>query len=291
MTTALAIINPASGNADPEQVVALLRERVPGLVPRHAPEGGDLVAFVREQLAALRPELVVVSGGDGTISAVATAMDGAAIPLGIIPTGTANLLARELEIPLEPAAACDVVAGERTRAIDAMRIGSRRCLVRLAFGRLAEVGNRTTAEDKQSSQQLAYIASAIPTLFAPETLELELELDGLTARTRGSSVVVTNIDTVGLLGLRWGDHVRPDDGLIDVMVVEASSAIDHLELLWSTLTGEGARSDVTQHLQAHCTITIRAREPFPAVADGEPIRGRCHQIHVEPRSVHVRVPG
>jgi len=238
----------------------------------------------------MRPEMIVASGGDGTISAVASAVAGDSIVLGVLPTGTANVLARELGIPLDVALACDVLASGHSRSIDAMRVGDRRCLCRLGFGRLAEIGSETTSEDKQASKHLAYMRAAIPRLFAPDELELELVLDGRTIKTMGSSVVVTSVNSVGLAGLAWDQDVHPDDGVIDVIVVDAVNAMDHLGLLWGAIAGGAAEANVAQHLRARESISIRAKVDLPAVADGEPITGRFHQIDVCARSVHVCVP-
>ncbi|MCX4246828.1 diacylglycerol/lipid kinase family protein [Paraliomyxa miuraensis] len=285
----LAIVNPASGNADPDRVELRLREHLRALEPCRAPPH-DLIGFVRARVDEQRPDLVVACGGDGTVSAVATALMETSIPLGIVPTGTANLLARELAIPTEVDRACEVIAAMRTRPVDAMSLGARSCLCRLGFGRLAEIGANTTAEDKQASKGLAYVGSAIPRLFAPEELDFELEIDGRTIVARSSSIVVTNLSSVGMGRLSWGDRVRFDDGVIDVMVVQAESAIDHLGLLWGTITGEALESDVIRHFEARRSICIRAAVDIAVVADGEPLSGRLHRIRVHPRSLNVCVP-
>jgi diacylglycerol kinase family enzyme len=92
----------------------------------HEPRKGDAFGEIVRARLGEGFDLVVAAGGDGTVSAVVDGLAGSAVPLGIIPTGTANLVARELNIPLVPREAVElIVRAPRSRTIDAMRIGTR----------------------------------------------------------------------------------------------------------------------------------------------------------------------
>lgn len=164
------------------------------------------------------------------------------------------------------------------------------CLCRLGFGRMAEVGEQTSASDKQLAKGLAYLVRAVPRVLAPEPLSYQLEIDGERSRVRASSIVVTNVGTVGLAELHWGRQVRPDDGVLDVFVVEAESIGARLEALRCVLEGEAPEAEGLRHLRARRAIRITGTEEQAAVADGEPLRAHSHRITPSPQRLSVLVP-
>lgn len=85
---------------------------------------GAVLEQVRAALAT-RPDAIVVGGGDGTISGAAGVLAGTGVPFGIVPLGTVNMLARELQLPLDPLEACRVIASVRPRAIDVATVNDR----------------------------------------------------------------------------------------------------------------------------------------------------------------------
>src|SRR5947209_6403081 len=119
----VAILNPKSGSAAGDTIRQVLsgcfEEARSQLDVHEIREGDDLGAVVRDRLAR-GVDLVIAAGGDGTVSAVANALVGSGTPMGIIPLGTANVLARELAIPLGPDDAARLLVGAHDLAtIDA----------------------------------------------------------------------------------------------------------------------------------------------------------------------------
>jgi diacylglycerol kinase (ATP) len=134
----LAVLNPKAGSAVGEAVRrALSGCYIDGdnrLEILETKESEDLRALVRDRIAS-GVDIVVACGGDGTVGAVADALVGTDKLLGILPMGTANVLARELEIPLDLAEACRLVVGDHMVAtIDAMRVQGRHYLPRSGSG-------------------------------------------------------------------------------------------------------------------------------------------------------------
>jgi diacylglycerol kinase family enzyme len=289
--TTLLVVNPRAGSADPERVVEQLRRRL-GAISVWTARGGNepLYDVLRAEIEARQPSLVVASGGDGTVGAVATALADHDIPLGVVPSGTANLFAREVGIPPNIEDACGVIARRRVQAFDTLEIAGRRCLCRVGSGVFASVGHETLQEDKRNLGSLAYVRSALPHLVEHAQLMFELDIDGRTFATRGSGVVVTNLSTIGLGELRWGDTVRPDDGVADVFILHASRMSEKLSVLWNAIaTQPDASTDVT-HLVVREYITVRSTPPSEVVADGEFLPCGEYHIDLRPSSIAVCVP-
>src|SRR5690606_31252171 len=106
-------------------------------------------------------QLVIAAGGDGTVSAVADGLIGSDVPMGILPLGTANVLARELGLPLDPDATCAVLASSReTATLDVMRVGGRPFFTQVGVGLDSLMIRDTDTEAKQRLGRLAYLWTA-----------------------------------------------------------------------------------------------------------------------------------
>lgn len=285
----LAVINPGSGQAQPEAVEAAIRARFDDARVHVLSDGEDVEALVRSSDAE-SPDLVIASGGDGTVAGVANALSRPGTHLGIVPTGTANVLARELGIPLEVEPALDVIAAGHARPVDAMVVGDRLALCRIAFGLIGEVGQETTSEAKQRFRGLAYAWNALPRIIdSPERL-FELKLDGRSLATRASCLIVTNVGLVGWGEMRWGPEVRADDGRIDVLAIHTSSITENLEVVWNALGGDVASAEGASHFSAARSVRVRSSAEVAVVADGEALPGGDVEIEVRPHALMVRAP-
>lgn len=120
----LAGLRPWRRRPELDRAVALL-EAYGIRVALHATTGpGSATAIARAQVAAGR-DLIIVCGGDGTVNEVANAMAGSAVPLALLPSGTANVLAKELGLPWNPWRAAEYIPGGEVRRIALGRAGSR----------------------------------------------------------------------------------------------------------------------------------------------------------------------
>src|SRR5512134_3583974 len=162
---AFVVVEPSAGKGDSRDAVhaALARDFTASRIEFEVHERvgnekpGDVVR------ARLRDgyDLVVVAGGDGTVSGVFDALYGSSLPLGVIPTGTGNLIAREFGIPTEVDEAVALIAGApRAMRIDAMRIRKRVYVLNASVGISAAVIAGTTGENKRRFGRIAYFATA-----------------------------------------------------------------------------------------------------------------------------------
>ena len=175
------VVNAKSGNSSPEEVrKAWKAHQVEGSGEYriHEPGAGeDILAIVRGAVAQ-GFDTVVAAGGDGTVSAVANGLIGSGARLGIIPLGTANVLARELGIPLVLADACALLNGPNTTiSIDAMKVKGTHYFTQIGIGVDAFMIRDTTAEHKRWLGNGAYIWTAATRFIGFQTHRFSIAAD------------------------------------------------------------------------------------------------------------------
>ncbi|MGK9147823.1 NAD(+)/NADH kinase [Plantibacter flavus] len=191
--------------------------------------------------------VVLAAGGDGTVRAVAQGLRGSGVPLALVPSGTGNLLARNLKLPLsDQGAAIDLAFDGETRAIDigvAMITRENGAEEEHAFVVMAGMGidammiSNTNPDLKKSVGWLAYVESGLRSIITAEPFRIHYQLRGHREHSaRVSSVLVGNCGT-----LQGGIELMPDaevdDGFLDVAVLQPKGAFGWL-LVWRKVTWE-----------------------------------------------------
>ena len=237
-------------------------------------EGADLSHLVRD---ADHYDRIVAVGGDGTVSSIAYALRGTGIPIVAYPAGTANLLARNLRLPVE--------------AHDLATLTLRGTPVDIDLGEL--ITGEGTAEEKRSgfvimagagfdadvmdgARELkptigegAYIISAIQNL-QPTVADLELELDGERVKTRGIAVLFVNLARIQFdLSVTHNSDAR--DGLFEVVVVKTRTVAGLIPAVWAALLDRVGHHPARPALEIHSARHIRVMtDPvLPLQADGD----------------------
>jgi len=191
-----------------------------------AGDGG--VAATRRALEK-SPDLVLVVGGDGTVRAAASVMHGTGVPIGIIPRGTGNLLARNLDLPVNDMRALVRIAFEgRDRNIDVAHastdgpMGPRSAIfmVMAGIGLDAAMAAETNPRAKARFGWLAYLRPIVKATLKNDksTVTVVLE-DGRQDRRRQHTAIIGNCGTLagGVLLMPWA---KLDDGLLDVLALD-----------------------------------------------------------------------
>lgn len=171
-------------------------------------------------------DLIVAYGGDGTVMEVANTIHPYNIPMAILPGGTANVIAHELNIPQDTQQALDIIFGDnnRLRSIDAGKIGDQHFLLRISIGWEAELSLRPTTEEKANWHTLAYIRAALQAIQDLELVTYYITLDDDTEQeVIGINCSICNIGNVGLYDIKIGIDVVPDDGYLNVFILENKS--------------------------------------------------------------------
>lgn len=268
--------------------------------------GGDAT----RRAIAWDPDLIVVAGGDGTVRAVAEHLAGTDTPveLGIVPLGTGNLLARNLDIPLNdvPAAFARALTGQ-ARPVDIgwvdvdLAAGHERhgFVVMVGFGIDAHMIDETNDDLKDKVGWLAYVESLGRALSASDIVPFHITADDQPTRDEeGHTLLIANCGT-----LQGGFTLLPDadpsDGELDYLLLSAEGVVQWAGTLKTMLWDNGLKRLIGNSEETTSTHTVthaRARklevtlpEPRPFEIDGEQI-GDTHAftVTVQPAALHIR---
>ncbi len=236
-------------------------------------------------------DLVVVAGGDGTIAAVAAGMAGSTIPMGIIPTGTWNAIARHLMLSFNPNKALALITGNhQVKHLDLMSMGTSIHAMNLGVGLSARVIKETSREKKRRFGNLAYYAGLVRQVFGIKLTSYRIIADGKKYRGKALEIMVANYGVVGLNAVESLLDVHPDDGKADVLIFKPRTVLDLPEMFWQALVRRKKRSPKFQQLRASSTIFIQTNPPMDVQADGEVVGQTPITVNVLQRSVRVIVP-
>jgi len=233
--------------------------------------------------------VVYVCGGDGTVMAGATALSGTDVPMAIVPLGTGNLLARNLDLPLDDeAAALRIGVYGAIRRIDVGAIEGRRFVVMAGLGFDAAIMRDAPERLKKTVGWPAYVVSGAKHMRG-RRISVTITIDGGEPMERRVRTVL--VGNVGKLqgGLLLLPSARPDDGVFDIAVLAPRNALD-----WARLTGRVLRrKDVPDQRMERFRGkhgVIEASRPQPRQLDGDLIEdGRTMDIEIEPGALAVRV--
>ena len=245
--------------------------------------------------AAKGIDVVVAVGGDGGVLQVATALAGSKTALGIIPLGTGNLLAGNLDVPKKPADAVKTILGKRRRRIDVGRItvdDTERCFtVACGIGYDAEVMDKTTPPQKLRWGKLAYLANAVGQADELHAVKHILTIDGTRMETEASQVFVANQGKM-LPIVAPRRKIRPDDGKLDVIVVRASGALPALLAGWDAMVQDDlGNTDSGRVFRTQAREIEIETEPGRLVeVDGSVIGSTPVSIKVDAKALTVLVP-
>ena len=249
---------------------------------------------------ATKPDALIVVGGDGMVNLGTNLLANTKVPLGIVPSGTGNDMARHLGIPHENAEHAIGVLLEAlavpARPIDAGLVhyvdevtglpASRWFLCVLSAGFDAIVNERanTMRHPKGPSRYTLALALELARL---RPISYRLTLDGTELVTSGALISVGNATSLGG-GMRVTPHAVVDDGLLDVLVVQALSRIAFLRLFPSVFKGEHVKDPRVKITRAK-RIRIES-DGVVAYADGERIAPLPIDIEVVPRAIRILAP-
>ncbi|MGY2877048.1 YegS/Rv2252/BmrU family lipid kinase [Marmoricola sp. URHA0025 HA25] len=217
-------------------------------------------------------DVVLAIGGDGTIRAVCEELAGTGIPVGIVPAGTGNLLARNLSIPLYLRAAVDVGLNGQDRAIDMVHVSGddmedATFLVMAGMGFDAAIMEGVNEDFKNRVGWLAYVWSALKALMFP-VIRVEISVDGGPfTRHRARTLVIGNVGSLQA-GMPLIPEAAIDDGQLDVVMLYPRSFLSWIPLAARVLTRD-KRTDETITRMTGREVVVRTQTPAPRQLDGD----------------------
>jgi len=291
-------INPSAsfgrGRAAGPAVVAALRAAGHRVTPLTAPSYAKLLELTEAALQA-RPDALVVVGGDGMVHLGTGLLAGSGIPLGIVPSGTGNDMARGLGIPVgdRDAAVRHLLdaLGSEPRVIDTARIdhgdgrGAFACVLSAGFDAIV---NERANRMRRPRGRSRYLLALLRELALLRPIEYRLVVDGVPETVRALLVAVGNNTSLGGGSMRVVPDALLDDGLLDLFVVAPMSRLAFLRIFPRVFSGRHT-SDPRVSIRRARQIAIEA-DAVVAYADGERIGPLPVTIAVRPASLAVLAP-
>jgi diacylglycerol kinase (ATP) len=288
------LVNPASGGgAAPQAVIPvarLLREAGARVEVTYSP-GPHAVRELLEA-AQSRGDVVVSVGGDGMLSSLAGPVSRNRGTLAVLPAGRGNDFARMLGLPGDPAGQADVLLTGTERRVDLLSLAVPGASPRVVAGSVyagvdahaAEIVGRVLLPKK-----LQYPYAAVRSLASYQPGRYRVSVDGVDREYAAATVVVANSAYYGK-GMRIAPAAVIDDGVLDVVVIEAASRLELLRALPTVYEGTHVdRPEVTVLRGKRVELHGDARNPIPLGGDGEAL-GVLPGLAAEPAVVEIQ-PG
>jgi YegS/Rv2252/BmrU family lipid kinase len=293
------IVNPASGGSEPP-----LRELNEALAPFESTiqvtqTADDGIRFCREAVSA-GVDLIIVYGGDGTISQVLDGLGGSNIPLLVLRGGTGNLIADELDVPvgIPETLALFAHGGVWARPVDLGMINETTCFVlRCGCGLEVKALHETVHEGKSDWGKLAYAGGLWKAISGQESIDFRIWIDDASEPIEESGIALTvaNAGRIGAGSLQISPTVSISDGLLDVCLIEKAALKTVMELISSNLSGGSTPATSLEtpsliRVQKARRIRVETIPPVEFQADGDIIGMTPFEIEVRPAAVWVVVP-
>jgi YegS/Rv2252/BmrU family lipid kinase len=293
LTKTYVVLNPVAGMTDAQ----LVRHRIEAamqardiLYEIHETSGGEDLQKIIRSARECGFERFLAVGGDGTIAAVAGALTNSGYPVGIVPAGTANALARELHIPLDFNQAVDLALDSPDRRrIDAIRVGKTCYFLNISVGFVSQTMLHVARQDKRRFGLLAYIWKGLKQILVVRPQRFRLQVDGRRITCRASEVMVANAGILGLEQFDLDPAISLDDGYLDVCVVAARNLAEIQRFIFDILARRTQRNPRFSCFKAQHAITIETGRPLPVQADGEVVGLTPVEIDILPGAVQIIV--
>jgi diacylglycerol kinase (ATP) len=269
------------------------------LARRAAADAGEAAdVFVTEQPGHARAlartaresgaRLIIAWGGDGTVNEVASELAFTTVPIGIVAAGSGNGLARELNVPADPARAFAATLSASPRVMDIGEIDGRIFVNLAGLGFDAHVASRFNDAGNRRRGLVGYAGIAARSLATYRSHRYEITTPDARVGVRAILVTVANATQFGN-GARIAPRARLDDGLLDLVIVEERSRVRTVCQMPRLFNGSIEK-------MRECTVrriadaTIACDTPITFHVDGEPVKGGTSvQVRVHPSALRIAV--
>jgi diacylglycerol kinase family enzyme len=291
------VINPVAGVSRPQDVRATI-ERVLGeagweLFFYETTGKEDLSKVVRAALAEIQPQLVAACGGDGTLSGVAAGLAGSGVPMGILPSGSWNALARNLEIPGSHEEAARLWLGEHElQPLDGIRVGERMYFLNVGVGVSSRLMAQTPRMGKRILGGVAYLHTLFVELTGLSMRRYRVTIDGRVTKVRAVEVIAVSASLGGVGEMRTHEIFHPGDGQVELCAIRAHTFGQGLMVILRFIFGKRGKNAGILYRRAGHSFTVQTSRRLPVQADGEIVGWTPLEGQIVPHAVDVIVtPG
>jgi diacylglycerol kinase family enzyme len=253
-------------------------------------KSADLCEQVRDMVRE-GAEIIVAGGGDGTINAVASVLAGTAVTMGILPMGTLNHFARDLEIPFNPAQAMQVITEGRTMLVDVGEVNGKRFINNAILGLYPNYRFQRERHERRGRFKWLAILSAVVGVFRRNpALKIRIEAGGQSLERKTPFLMVAN-NRHEMEGYHLGRRQSLTSGQLSVYVMHRMSRWRLLRLAFSVLLGRFSKRRDFDLMDANSVTLESARRSIGVSLDGEVVRIKP-PLHYKslPKSLKVIVP-
>ena len=280
------VINPGAGKNDTDwkKLIADHFSAQPFTTEFIETSGPTEPAALRKKIAITAPDAVVAVGGDGTLKLVVDAIREMNIPIGLIPGGSANGMARELNIPLDPVQAMNVIVSMHQKKIHLTRINDHTCI------HLSDIGfNAFVVKKFEESAQRGmwtYVRSAWKVLWTHAMMDVQMRIDNEFVSRKAAMVVIANATSYGT-GVVINPKGKLDDDLFEVVIVKKISFAELFKMRFLNKPFNPKKTEIFQ--TSSLKITTIHHVHFQV--DGEYL-GKLYSVNAEiiPQAVTLIVP-
>jgi diacylglycerol kinase (ATP) len=232
-------------------------------------------------------DAIVVAGGDGTLVHVIRRAMAYGVPVGLIPLGTFNELARTLGIPLDVAGACATIAAGHERAIDVACVNGIYYLNEASIGISSRIARLQLPQSKQRFGFLAIVATALQAFVHSRPIRVEIVHDGVANRFKTVQLTVANSHRFG--GLFYVADAAIDDGWLDLYSVEIDGMSQAFSVARAILSGK-RQSVPGLRTYRSAAFDVNTRHRHRITADGEPAGHTPARFDILPKALRIFTP-
>lgn len=242
---------------------------------------------IRKEIDHYQPEVVAAAGGDGTVNLLATILAGTETSLAIIPCGSANGMAKELDIEAEIPSAVALIAAGVVWKIDLLRINGKTSIHLADVGLNARIVKRFESDLRRGL--LTYGRHLFSEVFLLKKYRFYIQADGKAIIRKAVSLTFANASKYGT-GAIINASGKLDDGCFELIIVKPFPKIKIFSIAWKMFRGTLQTSEYVEVVHCH-EATVRCKRPTTLQVDGE-VMGKVKEIRIGilPQALKVIVP-
>jgi len=250
---------------------------------KHPDELGIVVREYQHQI-----DFVIVGGGDGTLNAIVDSLVATNLPLGILPLGTANDLARTLNIPLTMKEACDVIGKGKLKSIDLGRVNGKYFFNVASMGLSVDITEKLSRGMKRRWGILAYGITALQVISSTRRFRATIKVDGDVFHVKTIQIAIGN----GLYyggGMAIAEDAAIDDQRLDLYSIELKHWWQIFPLIWGLPKGHHHQLDWVRSIEGK-EIENYTHKSYNINTDGEITTITPAKFKVIPHALNVFIP-